>query len=464
MPMSSEQEAFDRSPVTRFESMLQSDQIHFFDATEFEEIIQFYIDTASLSKAHKALEIGKKQHPDFSGLQLLQVELMLVNNQYEEAEKIIDAIGEMEPYNDAVYLHKAAILSKTMRHQEAIEFLKTGMAYTDDPLEFNNMLAMEYLYLDSFVMAKEHFIKCIDMDPKDTHAMYNIIYCFESLEDADGAITFLNEFLSKDPYNEVGWHQLGRQYVAKNQIEQGLTAFDFAIICDETFIGAYFEMGKILEKLGRWNEAILAYETTLQIDDPTSFALMRIGQCHQALGNTELALRFFKNALHEDPLSEKAWIALIDLYVAKNNMKQALYYLKKSIQIDNSNIELWKRYAQAHQNMGLLEEADLAYAECVNLGNYELNIFLQWADVLKELGEYKKAAEVLHQGLEFYPENSTLNFRLAGIYLLNSQSNEARFFLKNGYLSDASELENFYKQFPQFKSSSFVKNSLSMKL
>lgn len=462
--MSTGPEAFDQSPITRFETMLQSDQIHFFDATEFEEIIQFYIDTGNLGTARKALEIGKKQHPDFSGLRLLQVELMLLNNQYEEAEKIIDAVGEMEPYNEAVYLHKAVILSKTMRHQEAIEFLKTGMAYAEDVLEFHNLLAMEYLYLDSFVMAKEHFIKCIDLDPKDTHAMYNIIYCFESLEDTDGAIGFLNEFLAKDPYNEVGWHQLGRQYAAKNQPEQALTAFDFAIICDDAFIGAYFEMGKILEKLKRWNEAILAYETTLQIDDPTSFALLRIGECHKALGNVALALRFFKNALHEDPLSEKAWIALIDLFLMKNNHKQALYYLKKSIQIDNSNIELWKRYATTHQTMGLLEEADIAYGECVNLGNYELSTFIQWADVLKEMQEYNKAAEVLRQGLEFYPENSTLNFRLAGICLLNSQANEARFFLKNGYLSDAKELENFYLQFPQFKSSSFVKNSLPIDL
>ena len=114
--------------------------------------------------------------------------------------------------------------------------------------------------------------------------------------------------------------------------------------------------------------------------------------------------------------------------------------------------------------MGFLEEADVAYSECVNLGNYELNTFVQWADVLKEMQEYKRAAEVLHQGLEFYPENSMLNFRLAGVYLLNAQSHEARFFLKNGYLADAKELENFYLQFPQFKSSSFVKNSLPINL
>ena len=35
--------------------------------------------------------------------------------------------------------------------------------------------------------------------------------------------------------------------------------------------------------------------------------------------------------------------------------------------------------------MGFLEEADVAYGECVNLGNYELNTFVQWADVLKEM-------------------------------------------------------------------------------
>ena len=50
---------------------------------------------------------------------------------------------------------------------------------------------------------------------------------------------------------------------------KAITAFDFAVICDDAFIGAYLELGKALEHLGRYNEAINHYEITLSIDDPT---------------------------------------------------------------------------------------------------------------------------------------------------------------------------------------------------
>jgi tetratricopeptide (TPR) repeat protein len=453
-----------KSPIARFELMLQSNRVYFFDTTEFEEIIQFYIDSGSLRLAYKAFEIGENQHPGNCGLKLLHVELMLLNNQYKEAEDVIDKLREMEPFNEYVYIHKAVILSKTKRHQEAISFLTKGLEYCESQAEFHSMLAMEYLFLDSYLMAKEHFIKCLDEDPKDTQALYNLIYCFESLENPDGAIEFLNDYLEADPFSEIAWHQLGRQYSSKGLLKQALSSHEFAVICDSDFIGAYFEMGKTLEKMKRYNEAILAYELTLSIAEPTAFALFRIGQCHIELGNTKLAIHYFKRTLNEDPLYEKAWIALIDLYYRNKDFEKALYYAKKSIQIDNVNVSTWKRYAQINFILGFLEEADLGFTECVNLGNYEVDTWVKWADVLKEMDDYPKAIEILQHGLEFHPESSVINFRIGGIYLLSSQSIEASFYLKNAYMSDAKQLSHFYETFPEFKSSSFVKQSLSLKI
>ena len=453
-----------KSPLARFELMLHSNRVSFFDATEFEDIVQYYIDSGSLRLAYKALEIGENQHPDHSGLKLLHVELMLLNNQFTEAEELIDELRGVEPYNENVYIHKAVILSKTQRHQEAIQFLTKGLKYCDSKAEFHSMLAMEYLFLDSYTMAKEHFIKCIDENPKDTHALYNIIYCFESLEQPDGAIQFLNGYLEADPFNEIAWHQLGRQYVSKDLLKQALSSYDFAIICDNEFIGAYFEMGKTLKKMKRYNEAILAFETTLSIDDPTAFALLHIGLCHFELGNTELAIQYFKRTLNEDPLYDKAWIALIDAYRDNKDYEKALYYAKKSIQIDNVNAITWKKYAEINFKLGFFEEANLGFQECVNLGNYEVDTWVTWADVLKEMHDYPRAIEVLQLGLEFHVESSVINFRLGGIYLLSSQSLEARFYLKNAYMADEKQLNHFFETFPQFKSSSFVKQSLSLKV
>ncbi|MDA9294900.1 hypothetical protein N9P98_03625, partial [Flavobacteriaceae bacterium] len=62
------------APVTRFEQMLKTNQVYFFDAVEFETIIQFYIDTGEINLAKKALKMGINQHPIHTDLLLLKSE------------------------------------------------------------------------------------------------------------------------------------------------------------------------------------------------------------------------------------------------------------------------------------------------------------------------------------------------------------------------------------------------------
>ena len=95
---------------------------------------------------------------------------------------------------------------------------------------------MEYLFMDDFKLAKESFMRCVDFDDQDYSSLYNVIYCFDFLEDFEGAIIYLNEYLDRNPYCEVAWHQLGKQYYAKHMYKEALNAFDFDIISDDSFI------------------------------------------------------------------------------------------------------------------------------------------------------------------------------------------------------------------------------------
>lgn len=69
---------FSDLPVPRFESMLKTNEIYFFDATEFEEIGQYYIDMGNLQMAKKAIEVGLGQHPESSELILLLIEYYIL--------------------------------------------------------------------------------------------------------------------------------------------------------------------------------------------------------------------------------------------------------------------------------------------------------------------------------------------------------------------------------------------------
>ncbi len=405
--------------ITRYESMLRSNDVKFFDSDEFESIIHHYLENGKIAKAKKAISLGLSQHPSSVNLKLLKVEVLVFEDRLDKADDLLAQLHAIEPENEEIYIQKANILSKQNDHNKAIELLNIALNYTDDLADVYSLIGMEYLFMDDFENAKINFMRCLESDHEDYSALYNVIYCFDFLDQHEEAIEYLNMFLDKNPYCEVAWHQVGKQYFDLKEYEKALAAFDFAIISDEYFIGAYLEKGKVLEKLQRYNEAIENYRITLELDDPTSFALLRIGKCFEKLGHDDLAIQHYSKTVHEDPLLDKGWIAITDFYMRKRNYQKALYYINKAINIDGENVLYWKRYAKINNRLAFFEEAERGYRKALELGNYELDTWLNRSDILRFLGEPNAAIQNLHQAIEFYPENAEVQYRLAGLYYEN---------------------------------------------
>ena len=417
--------------LSKFESMLKTNNVLFFDSNEFETIIHHYLENGKIALAKKAIKLGLQQHPSSTNLKLFQIEVLVFENKLEQAEVLLDKLYELEPSNEEVFIQKANILSKQDNHTEAIKVFLKALDLTNDAADIYSLIGMEYLFLDEFENAKTYFIKCLEVDYEDYSALYNVIYCFDYLEQHSEAIEFLNLYLDKNPYCEVAWHQLGKQFVVLNDHVKALAAFDFAVISDDTFIGAYLEKGKVLEQMERYDEAIENYKITLALEDPTSFALLRIGQCYEKLGQDDLAVQHFYKTVEEDPLLDKGWISITKFYCRRNNHQKALYYINKAINIDSENVSYWKLYASINHRLNFLEEAERGYKRTLELGNYELDTWLSRADILIKLGEYQAAVFNLNQAAEFYPDLAEIEYRLTGLYFTLNQPGEGYIHLNN---------------------------------
>lgn len=417
--------------LIKFESMLKTNNVLFFDSDEFENIIHHYLENGKIALAKKAIKLGLEQHPTSTNLKLFRIEVYVFDNELDLADELLNALYEVEPTNEEIFIQKANILSKKDEHQKAIDILQKVLEFSEDSSDIFSLLGMEYLFLDKFEDAKTYFIKCLESNFEDYSALYNIIYCFDFLEQNNEAIDYLNTYLNTNPYCEVAWHQLGKQYFSIKDYAKSLTAFDFAIISDDVFIGAYLEKGKVLEKLKRFDEAIENYKITLALDDPTSFALLRIGHCYEKLGHHDLAVQHYYKTVEEDPLLDKGWIAITNFYNKNQNFQKALYYINKAINIDTENVVYWKLYAQINQRLNFLEEAERGYKKTIELGNYELNTWLSRADVLIHLGEYQAAIFNLDQTAEFHTDNEEIQYRLAGLYFMMNKDDQGCIYLQS---------------------------------
>ena len=430
MQLSNEEEDYNLS-LSKFESMLKTNKILFFDSEEFEEIILHYLDMGKAALAKKALKLALEQHPKSTGLKLVQVEMLVYDDKLELAEKLLNELYAIEPTNEEIYIQKANICSKRDQHEKAVELLKIALKYTDDYADVYNLIGMEHLFMDNLEMAKESFIKCLEEDLEDQSALYNVVYCFEFLDQNQDAISYLQNYIDKNPYSEIAWHQLGRLHYGVKEYESAIRAFDYATLIDDEFLGAFMEKAKAYERLKKYAEAIESYSRTIELDDATSYALLRMGKCHEKLGNKALALKYFNQTVHEDPLLDKGWIAITDFYVRLKNYQKALFFVNKALAIDNQNRLYWKRYASINKQMNFYEEAEFGYRKAVEFGETGLETWLFWVDILQFLGEFESAIQTLLQASEYFPEENEVEYRLAGLYFMLTDTTKAKFHLSN---------------------------------
>ena len=433
--------------LSKFESMLKTNKVLFFDSEEFEDIILHYLDLGKANLAKKALKLGLEQHPKSTGLKLVQVEMMIYDDKLDQAEKLLNELYAIEPTNEEIYIQKANIYSKRDKHEIAVDLLKTALEFSDDHADVYNLIGMEYLFMDNLELAKTNFIKCLEEDFEDQSALYNVVYCFEFLDQNKEAIEYLKTYIDRNPYSEIAWHQSGRLYYGLKEYELAATSFELATYIDEEFVGAYMERGKALERLKRYAEAIESYNQTIELDDPTSYALLRIGKCHEKLGNKAEALKYFNKTVHEDPLLDKGWIAITDFYVRQKNYQKALYFVNKALAIDDQNRLYWKRFATINKAMNNIEEAEFGYRKAVEFGDFELDTWLFWVDIMTIMGEYNNGILTLIQALEYFPDQYQIEYRLAGFHFLLHEEEKGNFHLNNALRlnsKNATILEELY--------------------
>lgn len=422
--------------LSKFESMLKTNSVYFFDSVEFEEIVHYYLDSGKNSLAKKAINLGLKQHPNSVMLKLLQAELLIFDDDYEKATVLLKELQALEPTNDEIYVQQASIYSKKDNHIKAIHLLKIALVHTEDEADIFTLLGMEYLYLDDFDQALLNFSKSLEFDVEDYSALYNVIYCFDMQNKHLEASNYLNNYINKNPYSEIAWHQLGRQYFILEDYNEALRAFDYAVLIDEYFVGAYLEKAKTLEELNRYGEAIENYKLTIKLDDPTSFVFFRIGECHEKLKKSTMALKYYKKAVQEDPLLDKGWIAITNLHIKEKKFNKALFYVNKAIEIDGQNSLYWRKYAEITLKLNYFEEAVNAFQQCILLQDQDLVIWVGLSDVLCFLGEYEDALTNLLKSKLYFEDFAEIEYRIASLYFKYKNYPKATLHLKSALAID----------------------------
>ena len=440
-----------KSSIEKFKRMLKTNLNFYFDAQEFEDIIVHFLGFGDNQLAKKALQMGLEQHPSCHGLLLLQSELYIIDEKYDIALKLLEYIENLNPLDEEIALQRATIASKKGDHEGSINYLRNALSISNDHYEIWSLLGMEYLILENYSEASNFFKNCLSENPEDYPSLYNLLYCYDKLKMDHAAIETLNKVLEFNPYCEVAWHQLGKVYLKSGKFDDALSAFEFSIISDETFTGAYIEKGKLLEFLGRLNEAILNYEFALKTTESNAFIQNSIGRCHEKLGNNSVAKEFYSKSVELEPTNENCWLSLIIFLISQKKLKTAKLYLEKSLIINGDSIELWKNNAELCIKLKEDKEIYRSCQKLFSLGHYGSDIIIKIIDFFLKKKDWRKAQTIAENAFSFCPNNRNLEIRIAGCCFHLNKVDEAMYLLNLNQM-DKKDKRKFFFLFPELES------------
>ena len=76
-----------KNSINRFNQMLKTNLIYYFDVKEFLNITEYYLSFGEVQLSKKALSMGLNQHPHNIDLLLIKIEHLILDNKLKSAKK-----------------------------------------------------------------------------------------------------------------------------------------------------------------------------------------------------------------------------------------------------------------------------------------------------------------------------------------------------------------------------------------
>ncbi len=436
--------------VERYEEMLDRNDHYFFDVEEFEMIIEHYLEQNDLKKARQVLEYASKQHPGALDLMFCEAHVMMSMGKLNRALEVLDAIGKVEPFNEDVQLHKAGIYSQLRNHRKAIEHFKRALELAEEGVDDIHLdLAFEYENLEAFDQAIECLKSALRINPENEAALYEIAYCYDLMDDHQGAVEMFRKFTDEHPYAFVAWYNLGNALARLERLEESNEALDLCLAIDEKFTSAYFSKARNLLQMGDLEAAVECYRETIEHDGPQAITFSYIGECYEKMERFEQALIHYDQALALDPNWVDAWIGRGVVKDVQGRLPEAIKDLEVAVKLAPEHGDGWFYYANALGRAERYEDALAAYTKLNTMEPESLDGWLDHADLLLNLKGPEAALKKLKEGEMVHKLNSRYRYRMVSYLLRAGREQQALLEMEEALTSDHAAHTQLLEHYPE---------------
>ena len=444
--------------VRRYKKMLSEEQMGFFDVSDFEHIVDHYIDKNQLTNALQACEIAISQHPHSLMVKIKKAQVLIGQLKTDRALDLLKMLVEIESTNPEVLLMLGNCYSMQGEENIAYSFYRKAEKFSfDDRDELLYNIGAGYVQSADYPRAIHFLEKAYIENTKNDSVLYDLAFCYDKLGDDDKSIRYYNEYLDLDPYAESAWYNLGIIYTRREEYDKAIEAYDFALAIDENYASAIFNKANTLSSIGKYSEALHYYLDYLRFDKNSSDTHVYIAECYFQIEEYSKSYNYYKHAIQLDPKNADGWYGAGIALMIKENLGESLVFLKKAIKLDDSCADYWNAFGKVNAALDLYEEALISFRKSVELEDTNADFWIAFADFYCQYDQIGIAIQTLFNAEKSIPESAQLFYRLSGYLAETGNRQLAEIYLNLALTINYSLLPEFFLDFPKLELKRWVK-------
>lgn len=170
-----------------------------------------------------------------------------------------EAAAALDPSNVRFTADWAKALNRAGRYTEAISAYEAALQIDGDNLANLRELANLHLRSNDFARARPHLEAVVRLQPDDLAPKQNLARALEAARDLDGAAQQYRDILSAMPGADLTRALLSDVLMKQSRPDEALQLLDEGLTLDADSAMMFRERGRILDRLGRRGEAVVAY-------------------------------------------------------------------------------------------------------------------------------------------------------------------------------------------------------------
>lgn len=436
--------------IRRYEDMIKKRKQLFFDVHEFEEIINFYIDTSNFSKAVSAAEYAYRMYPTSTIIQIKIAHILIDRGKAQESLSILNKLEKIEESNYEVYILKGSAYNILGKVNEAKEYFDKAITLTEEnkhDVLYNIGISFEQQF--RYEMAIPYFKAAYEIDKDNISILYDLGYCYDHAGKYELSIEFYQKFLDEDPFSDNAWFNIGTVYNKLNQNQKALQAYDFALAINEFYGSAFYNKGNILSNLERYDEALVEYLEFLKLEEDHVMANCYVGECYEKLRRFDDSLYYFQKAVTLDPECADAWFGKGIVKMHLELYSESTMYIHKALHLSIDNTEYLYALGLVHMRTNDTQKGLETFKRLIDIDPSDYEAWLNYSELFFQSGQIKNAVNTLQEAYDYHFDNAYINIRLAS-YLYHLEKFESgNLYLDKALSIDLESIEELYEFYPE---------------